>query len=180
MFSFLMRTRGQVPVSDIMCEDTRVAACCIVLQFTTICCNMRTLKRTRGHVYIPDIMRKYNELFSFLLRVKRAKTELQQVCACVCMCVCVRACMCSPNTLAHSRKLKERDSHSRPCTHAHSYCRSVGLCDACLCDARSCDARLFSLFDAYSHSLSLALFSFTLSSSPLLARLKLCGILYLV
>ena len=30
-------------------------------------------------LFTTEIMRKYNELFSFLLRVKRAKTELQQV-----------------------------------------------------------------------------------------------------
>jgi len=29
-------------------------------------------------LFTPDVMKKYNELFSFLLRVKRAKTELQQ------------------------------------------------------------------------------------------------------
>ena len=30
-------------------------------------------------LFTPDVMAKYNELFSFLLRVKRAKTALQQV-----------------------------------------------------------------------------------------------------
>ena len=37
-------------------------------------------------LFTPDVMKKYNDLFSFLLRVKRAKTELQQayyVCVCV-------------------------------------------------------------------------------------------------
>ena len=29
-------------------------------------------------LFTPEVMRKYNELFAFLLRVKRAKTELQQ------------------------------------------------------------------------------------------------------
>ena len=39
-------------------------------------------------LFTPDVMKKYNDLFSFLLRVKRAKTELQQAYY-VCVCVCV-------------------------------------------------------------------------------------------
>jgi gamma-tubulin complex component 4 len=69
-------------------------------------------------LFTPDVMAKYNELFSFLLRVKRAKTELQQawlqtqsgrngraisrcVCVCVCVCVCLFAsvvCLCARKT----------------------------------------------------------------------------------
>ena len=42
-------------------------------------------------LFTPDVMKKYNDLFSFLLRVKRAKTELQQArTARPCLRVCAR------------------------------------------------------------------------------------------